>query len=57
MIDWTQLLADAGIPDSPGYQETLADCRAHPYVKAKKKPRAKAKGSKKKYPSLKHGAS
>ena len=54
-MDWTQILADAGIPDSPGYQKTIADCRANPYVKTKRKPSARAKG-KKKYPSLKHGA-
>lgn len=47
-MNWTSILSEAGIADSPGYQETLADCREHPYVKAKKKAKqSKAKGKKK----------
>ena len=54
-MNWTEILSNAGVPDSPGFAEALADCRANPYVKAKRKPKAKAQG-KKKYPGLKHGA-
>lgn len=45
-MNWTDILAKAGIADSPGYQETIADCRLHPYVKPKKK--AKQSKAKKK---------
>lgn len=27
-LDWTKLLADAGIPEPPGYHETTAACLA-----------------------------
>ena len=46
MMSWTTILSEAGIPDSPGFAETLADCRLHPYVKTKKK--AKQSKAKKK---------
>lgn len=45
-MNWTSILSEAGIADSPGYQETLADCREHPYVKPKRKPK-QSKGKKK----------
>ena len=42
-MNWTEILKRGGVPDAPGYQETLRDCREHPYVKPQKRPN-KAKG-------------
>lgn len=46
-MNWTDILSEAGIPDSPGFAETLADCRANPWHKPIKKAKAKAKAKKK----------
>lgn len=47
---WTELLGPNGLDlESPGYQETLADVRANPYVK----PKHKSKSSKPKSKSSK----
>lgn len=56
-MDWTKILKAGGVPESPGYQETLADMRANPKVKHKKAP-ARGKGNKGRgsFPGLKHGA-
>ena len=35
-MDWTAILQTAGLEDSPGYQETIRDCREHPYVPVKR---------------------
>ena len=42
-LDWTEILKRGGVPDSPGFQECLQDCREHPYVKPQKRP-SKKKG-------------
>jgi hypothetical protein len=55
--DWTALLAAKGL-EAPGYQETLADMRANPWVKHKKA-LARGKGNKGRgslFPSAKHSS-
>lgn len=51
-MNWTTILADAGIPDAPGYHETVKDMRDNPKEKAEKKPAPKKppakRGTKKK---------
>ena len=44
--------------EAPGYQKTLADCRARPWTKPKRKatPSRSKPAKKPKYPSAKHGA-
>lgn len=57
-MNWTQLLADAGIPEPPGYQETVQALKERPYVKPDRKAnkRSGRDSRKSRYPSLKHGA-
>jgi|TARA_R100000084_G_scaffold107138_1_gene66534 hypothetical protein len=43
-VNWTKILRDAGIPESPGRPEVLKDIENRPY----KKPAKAAKGKKKK---------
>ncbi len=55
-MNWSKVLGELGL-ETPGYQETLADCRANPWHKPIKKAKAsKAKAKKTKFPGLKHGA-
>jgi hypothetical protein len=56
-MNWTGMLGKLGL-EAPGYQETLADCRAHPWIKpkGKAKPSRSKPAKKPKYPSAKHGA-
>ena len=56
-IPWTRLLGKLGL-EATGYQETLADCRANPWIKPKGKaaPSRSKPAKKPKYPSAKHGA-
>lgn len=35
-MNWTAILADAGIPESPGYRETVALMQGRPVVVAAK---------------------
>ena len=39
-MNWTEILAKAGVPDSPGYHETVARVKAKP-PRPKKKPKPK----------------
>lgn len=36
-MNWTTILANAGIPDAPGYQEALQNMRDYPKEKSEKK--------------------
>jgi len=55
-FNWTALLAAKGL-ETPGYQETLADMRANPWVSKKAPARGKGnKGRGSLFPSAKHGA-
>ena len=56
-IPWTKLLGRLGL-ESPGYQETLKDCRENPWVKPAKKakPAKKKSGKKARFPNAKHGS-
>lgn len=42
-MDWTAILKKAGIPEPPGYRETVERIRASPYVKPIKKQRPNTK--------------
>jgi hypothetical protein len=45
-MDWTKILKDAGIPEPPGYRETVDSFVERPYekpVKKAKKPRGRPK--------------
>jgi len=42
-LDWTRILKEGGVPEPPGFKETVEAIKAEPYVK----PRKKAKGKKK----------
>ena len=43
-MDWTRILAQADVPEPPGYRETLEAIEAHPYTPPlKKKPKSKRK--------------
>ena len=55
---WSDWLGANGL-EAPGFQETLADVRANPYVKPKhkskpSKPKSKNSKSAGRFPSLKH---
>lgn len=56
-MNWAEMLGKLGL-EAPGYQKTLADCRAHPWIKpnGKAKPSRSKPAKKAKYPSAKHGA-
>jgi len=56
-MNWTTMLGKLGL-EAPGYQKTLADCRARPWTKPKRKatPSRSKPAKKPKYPSAKHGA-
>ncbi len=56
-LNWTKILGPLGL-EAPGYQETLAACRANPWVKSAKKakPATKKTGKKAHFPSAKHGS-
>lgn len=42
LMDWTRILAQADVPEPPGYQDTVKAIEAQPYKKpAKRKPKAK----------------
>jgi len=42
-LDWTRILKEGGVPEPPGFKETVEAIKAEPYVK----PKRKAKGKKK----------
>tara|TARA_R100001510_G_scaffold49783_1_gene48315 strand:+ start:1024 stop:1152 length:129 start_codon:yes stop_codon:yes gene_type:complete len=42
-MDWARILKQGGIPEPPGYLETVAKVSSRP-KKQKKKPKAKKKG-------------
>ena len=45
-MNWTEILRKGGVPDSPGYQETVASFVGRPYkkpVRKAKPPKSKAK--------------
>jgi|TARA_B100000073_G_scaffold315229_1_gene290977 hypothetical protein len=42
-MDWARILKQGGIPEPPGYLETVAKVKSRP-KKEKKKPKAKKKG-------------
>ena len=42
-MDWARILKEGGVPEPPGYQETMAKIEAKPKRK-KKKPKNKKKG-------------
>ena len=56
-INWSEILGPLGL-ELDGYQETLKDCRDHPWTKPgkKAKPAKKKAGRKAKFPSAKHGS-
>lgn len=45
-MNWTTMLANAGIPDAPGYQEALQNMRDYPKEKSEKKPAPKKPATK-----------
>jgi len=42
-MDWARILKQGGIPEPPGYLETVAKVRSRP-KEQKKKPKSKKKG-------------
>ena len=42
-MNWSEILKKGGVPEPPGYRQTVEAIKAEPYVK----PRKKAKGKKK----------
>jgi hypothetical protein len=45
-MNWTKILKDAGIPESPGYRETIESFVERPYekpIKKAKKPKGRPK--------------
>ena len=48
-MNWTEILRKGGVPDAPGYQETVASFLKRPYKKPSRKVKP-AKGKAKKKP-------
>ena len=46
-MNWTTILANAGISEAPGYQEALQNMRDYPKEKTEKKPAPKKPATKK----------
>ena len=57
-VDWTALLADGGVPDSPGRTEAVEIATAKSAAKAaiKSRPKASKGKGRTKFPGLKHSA-
>jgi hypothetical protein len=49
-MNWTEILANAGVPEPPGYRETVDAIKADPYRTAKEVKRDEKKAAKESKP-------